>query len=629
MPSLIPSISVPTAAPTADLSDAPTCEIKEWTQERAEQVCPGHTHHAYGVELCDTYDNPDYRRRLEFALANELYSSCSHPCLYDYDSYNTERPHAFRWVGDCYNVATGFFCIDDEVNEMEQSHKKAAALCEFSPPCVERIVWTQEVAERNCPDGYGGSGNKGWGTANECPKLVRLDNGFYKRADVIYQDSFNLSLANHIFWSCNAKCVYDIENEGVVYQWKGECWEMQTKWSCITDHRSEYAWAKDYVSKTLCPITTTEPEINPCVERQQEWNKEISLAICGIDDMGSANKGSDAKVCAGFEDFQYRLDKSLANRLFLACDAWCVYDIYKLGYEAFIWRSSDQCWKPVTSGLCINGNPSHREQMTNYIKNILCESTTPEPTEAPTCIAQEEWSEDLMDGYCSVADTGSTYKHYESTGRAAIPCPGFEFRESDLLKSLAMRMFSDCSSWCIYDYYSKGTTAWKWSSNDLCWDPKTRGSCHWDYVLNKPQAEWIKAKESIKLMCTHSPTVSPTCIPIYTWDKERAEELCPTTIDVFTESKSYRVRVCDDAKSVTRQDNLEASLANNFFAQCSSSCVYDYDTIINNIQSGSSDYGGFIWKNTCYKWVTAWFCFSNVIFEFHEVSKRAEDLCTL
>jgi len=602
--------------------------IEEWTQARADQLCPGQTHHAYGVELCDTYDNPDYRTRLEFALANQLWSSCSHACLYDYDSYNTEKPHAFRWVGSCYNVATGYWCIDDQVNAMEHSHEVAATLCEVSEPCVERIEWTQLVAESNCPDGYGGSGDKGWGTANVCPKLVRLDNGFYERADVLYEASFHLSLANHIFWSCSAKCVYDSENEGVVYQWKGECWEMQTDWACITSHTAEYAWAMDYISESLCPITTSEPEISPCVERQQEWNEDIALAICGSEDMGVTNKNFDAIVCAGYEDYQYRLDHSLANRVFLSCDAWCVYDIYKTGYEAFIWRSSSQCWNPVTSGLCIDQKSSHRKEMTDYIENTLCESTTPEPTETPTCITQQEWSEDLMDEYCSVADTGSTYKHYSSIGRAAIPCSGFENLVNDLLKSLAMRMFEGCSSWCVYDYYSNAEKAWKWSSAGSCWDLKTWGSCHWDYALKQNEVEWEEAKESIQWMCTYSPTLSPTdCMPYYTWTEERAEELCPSTMDYFDASKSYGVKVCDDAKSVTKQSNLEASLANNFYEKCSSYCVYDYDTVINNIQTSSSDYGGFIWKDTCYKWVTGFLCFTDALAQFDEVSLRAKDLC--
>merc|ERR550517_123161 len=33
--------------------------------------------------------------------------------------------------------------------------------------------------------------------------------------------------------------------------------------------------------------------------------------------------------------FQYRLDRSLANQMFVRCSAWCVYDIYKGAREAF------------------------------------------------------------------------------------------------------------------------------------------------------------------------------------------------------------------------------------------------------------------------------------------------------
>merc|ERR1719494_1251337 len=84
--------------------------------------------------------------------------------------------------------------------------------------------------------------------------------------------------------------------------------------------------------------------------------------------------------------------------------------------------------------------------------------------------------EDLMDSYCSIADTGFTYKHYSDVGRAAIPCSGFEDRQDDLLKSLAMKMFAACTSWCVYDYYSDAELAWKWSSGFLCWDLKTWGS---------------------------------------------------------------------------------------------------------------------------------------------------------
>jgi len=198
----------------------------------------------------------------------------------------------------------------------------------------------------------------------------------------------------------------------------------------------------------------------------------------------------------------------LANRVFLSCEAWCVYDITKSGYEAFIWRSWSKCWKPATTGLCINGKPSHRVKMTDYIENTLCESTTPEPTDLPTL-----WPTDYM--------------------------------------------------------------------------------------------------------------------PIYEWTEERAEELCPSTMDYFAASKSYEVQVCDDANSVTKQASLEVSLANKFYQKCSSWCVYDFDTLVNNIQTSSLNYGGFMWKDTCYKWVTGFQCFSTHFNQAIEVFVRAQDLCIL
>jgi len=501
----------------------------------------------------------------------------------------------------------------------------AATLCETIDECVERIEWTPEVAKGNCPDGYS-NGEKGYGTSKVCPYLVRLPNGFYEKADVLYEASFNRSLANRMFLSCSAKCLYDIENQGVVYQWKGDCWLMQTDWACITNHVSEYEWAMKYLGESICAITTPAPVIAPCAEREQDWTDEIANQICPADAMGATKKGVDAIVCTGYEDFQYRLDHSLANRVFLTCDSWCVYDIYKMGYEAFIWNAAGICWKPVTRGLCISKS-RHRRQMTDYIQNILCESNTPEPTEAPTCTAQREWSEDLMDSYCSVEDTSKTYKHYSNNSRAAVPCSGFEERAGDLLKSLAMRMYAGCSSWCVYDFSSNALLAWKWSNKHLCWNLLTWGSCHWDYSNRMNSTDWNEAKRAITLMCTHSPTPSPTgCVPLYDWTADRAEELCPSLEDIDAD-KSFGVVVCDDDASSTRQFALELSLANNFFDTCSSWCVYDYDTVVNNIMTDSEEYGGFVWKNTCWKWVTGWACFDTFLSEFERVSERALDQC--
>jgi len=623
-----PETNVPTLEPIAPPTDADCTVTTDWSQARSDQLC-GTAHHAYGVELCPTYNNPDYRRRLEFGLANELYSSCSSTCVYDYDSYNTTRPIAFKWIGSCYNVQIGkWSCIDSEVSSLEAAKLHAGTLCEQTAAFIDRIDWTPEVAESNCPaaNGYGGR-DKGYGSAKICDKLIRLYDGFYERADVLYGSNFNASLANHLFWGCTAKCVYDLEQIGVVYQWKEDCWEVQMNWACITTHTNEYAWAVDYVSKYFGPLTTPAPVVSECVERTQQWDEATASNICGTEYMRGTDKSADAGVCSGYEDFQYRLDHSLANRVFLSCEAWCVYDIYKRGYEAFLWSGNEQCWKPVTSGLCIGGNPSHQEAMRDYIDNTLCMATTPEPTEAPTCRTQYEWSEALMDGYCSVADTSLTYKHYSSIGRAAEPCASFEARGADLLKSLAMKMYKDCSSWCVYDFNSNAVEAWKWNNGDRCWNLLTSGSCHWNYVENRANTEWLNALDAVEQTCTYEPTLAPTsCIPYYTWDEDRAVEVCPGNNHP---GKSFGMQVCTDAGSANKQTELEKSLANRFFNKCDSWCVYDYDTIINNLRTGSNNYGGFVWRSTdeCWKWVTSWQCFVASIEDFNEVSVRAGEMC--
>jgi len=629
------SISSPTVVPTPEPvtppTDADCTATTDWSPARSDQLC-GTAHHAYGVELCTTYNNPDYRRRLEFALANELYSSCSSTCVYDYDTYNTTMPNAFKWIGSCYNVQIGkWSCIDSEVSSLEAAKLHAGTLCEQTEPYIDRIDWTPEVAESNCPaaQGYGGR-DKGYGSAKICNKLIRMYDGFYERADVLYESSFNASLANHLFWGCNAKCVYDLEQIGVVYQWKGDCWEVQTNWACITVHTNEYAWAVDVVSEHFGPLTTPAPVASPCVERTHQWDETTASNLCGSEYMGVTDKSADASVCSGYEDYQYRLDHSLANRVFLSCDAWCVYDIYKRGNEAFIWTSNEKCWKPVNRGLCIGGNPTYHEAIKNYIDNTLCGSTTPEPTETPTCRTQYEWSEARMDDHCSVEDTSLTYKHYSGNGRAAEPCAGFEAREADLLKSLAMKMFKSCSSWCVYDFNSNAVEAWKWNNGDKCWDPTTWGSCHWNYEENRENTEWLDAMDALKVTCTYEPTLAPTsCIPYYTWDADRAVEVCSS--NDFIADKSFGIQVCTDAGSAQKQTKLEKSLANRFFDKCDSWCVYDYDTLVDNVRAGSNNHGGFIWRNTdrCWKWVTSWQCFDTSIEEFNAVSVRAGELCTV
>merc|ERR1719233_1685378 len=154
-----------------------------------------------------------------------------------------------------------------------------------------------------------------------------------------------------------------------------------------------------------------------------------------------------------------------------------------------------------------------------------------------------------------------------------------------------------------------------------CDVPTTRGSCQWDYQLGRNQPFWTDIKGS---MCTPLPPAE--CIRTFTWNNDRAEKLC-SKINAINSHKFYGVPVCDDTISATKQASLDKSLANKFFHRCTSMCVYDYDTIINNIRSDSRNYGGFFLQTTCWKWVTSGECFSTSLSEFEEISILAEDQC--
>jgi len=242
-----------------------------------------------------------------------------------------------------------------------------------------------------------------------------------------------------------------------------------------------------------------------CLGLQQDWNEEIAFEICASEDMGLTDKSVTAQVCPGFELFQQRLNISLANQLFPSCESWCVYDIYSNAYKAFFWSMMDRCWSPVECGFCIGWNHPEQQAMIDYMEKTLCTigELTTESSAEPACSLQQEWSENLMDNYCTVYETGYTYKHYASIGRAAIPCPGYEDKADDLLKSLAMKLYTNCASWCVFDYMSNAELAWRWHNGNKCWKLKSKGFCHFDYHNGVDTVEWNAAKEAIKGVCSY------------------------------------------------------------------------------------------------------------------------------
>lgn len=109
-----------------------------------------------------------------------------------------------------------------------------------------------------------------------------------------------------------------------------------------------------------------------------------------------------------------------------------------------------------------------------------------------------------MDAYCSPDATGATYKHHCHIGRAAKPCLRYKMLAENLKKSLAVRLYSDCSSTCVYDYYTNAYSAWRWSADHLCWEFTAWGPCHWDFKSRKMHPEWESAKRRMSLLCPRS-----------------------------------------------------------------------------------------------------------------------------
>jgi len=276
------------------------------------------------------------------------------------------------------------------------------------------IEWT-ERAQENCLDRYGSALHKGWESAKICPIVSKQGEVFNQKAEE-YEASLNRSMANHIFESCNTKCVYDIAFTGVAYRWRtGNCWEMVIDKDCTMDGK-DHKWAFDHITQEVCHVDI--PSLMPT----------------------------------------------------------SVPTIQPTSVSTVLPTASEATEDPIKVSTCI----------------------------ARQCIPQQEWSEDLMEAYCSPDATGATYKHHCHVGRAAEPCLWFKALKDQLQKSLAMRLYSDCSSTCVFDYYSNAQNAWKWSHDDLCWELQAWGTCQWNFLLGRTQPQWDAAKARMLSICASS-----------------------------------------------------------------------------------------------------------------------------
>jgi len=482
------------------------------------------------------------------------------------------------------------------------------------PSECEPVLLFGEVSDQLCLDGYTGDE---YGDPVVCSYWERLDSGLYQLTSTIYQDSFENSLANRLFKTCWGTCVYDLYTmANVAYEWlswKG-CWKKVTQGICFEEYAEEQAEAEDKIND-LCTWTTPSPEV-ACTERVQVWNETIAWQTCNLDH-GATDKSASASVCDGYEDQQHILEHSLANRMFLSCKAWCVYNIYARAYEAFIWRAAG-CWEP--SDTCIDSFVEEREAMTDYVDNVLCASETPEPTVEPTCIPEFEYSEELMDEHCTVSATKTTFKHYETINREPVACSGLSQDTLNLKKSLANELYDNCGAWCVFDWSTQALEAWVWTSSELCWSRKSDGWCLFDNANTRTQI-WTEARMILASSCNAN--AATFCNNEFEWTQERADDLCASTNYGATDKSYSGANVCADESG--RQAQLEKSLANKLYDSCSSWCVYDWDTLMDNID----EMGGYKWNNgdNCYMWVTAGACFNAHAAEYQASREYVLETC--
>jgi len=456
----------------------------EWTENLSQTLCPDDAHHRWEVPLCRKYDNPDYRARLEYSLANQLFATCNHDCVYDYTSYNTDEPIAFMYTTyNCYRPVWDYLCFYRDSAEWETVNAYMDTICEAEESCRDIETWSPVKAYANCRNSYQGGGdaggNKGWITARICKGTVTQGwDGETVDAQESYDKTFKLALANHVFWSCSSWCVFDPQFP-IAYEWQSlpECWEAHQEGGCFTKDLREYEWAREYID-SLCELATKDFQ---CINPMEDWTDEVAGLYCST--TGVTDKTTAAMVCDGYESYQTRLDLSLANRLHMDCHGWCVCDISTDAETGFSWQNTAGCWKPIPRCDCFT-NSEYETYLEDFVKHTFCELQipTPKPT---TCMPYHIWDEERSTQMCPdlITDSNAPDRSY---GASVCADDESSWRQSDLEKSLANGLYKNCWSWCTYDYdtilnnvlaNSDNHGGFRWKDADLCWKWVTQYSC--------------------------------------------------------------------------------------------------------------------------------------------------------
>lgn len=251
------------------------------------------------------------------------------------------------------------------------------------------------------------------------------------------------ALANGMYEHCDAWCLYDWESpDKISYHWNNhkKCFEYG---SDCQGHK-EQALVTSY-KDVLCEAEKM------CTPVAPKLSEAVIYRYCEKLSTNGEDRSPKAKGChASYTPYVRR---SLANKMFSHCGAWCLYDYDQPDTVAYHWNSETSCWQRGSG--CIG----HAEQKLSLErKATFCE--------ADLCIpVQSLLSDTLMSSYCE----STTVDHSPH----AKTCDSAQSNEVHM--ALANKMFSSCSSTCLFSFDNPSQVAFTWNIAGMCW--KKTDSC--------------------------------------------------------------------------------------------------------------------------------------------------------
>jgi len=244
------------------------------------------------------------------------------------------------------------------------------------------------------------------------------------------------SLANQMFNHCGAWCVFDYEYpETISYGWNKQkkCFDV----GGCKGHSEQAIVAKKK------SIFCQDSEL--CIPVAPVLSEAVMHRYC---ETLQPNQQADAKGC--HDSYTPYVQRSLANKMFAHCGAWCLYDFDHPETISYGWDDKQKCW------LRGSGCQYHTEQKLAVARKAkFCE--------AELCIpVQNTVSETLMKHQCEkLSKTGEEY------GPEAKSCDSAD--TINVLKALANGMFHHCNAWCLFDFDQPDKVAYGWNPKNTCW----------------------------------------------------------------------------------------------------------------------------------------------------------------